>query len=470
LTGLGRGASISLEVRDLRYARQDLHIDAGKVTPSKEVTLVLQPARIIEGRVLAADTGQPLPNAVVSAMTMVQNEHARGLSTSKFRADAQGRFIMNPIAGESYTLGAFPTGGEPYLIQQDELRWTKGAVKATHDIRLPRGVLIRGKVNEAGTNRPLAASSIQFIPMQTPGRDKILSGWQAIVASRDDGSFEIVVSPGKGHLLVFGPTSDYLLGEIGFNRLYSDRPGGQRYRGHAIIAYEVKAGDPPHEVAAALRPGATIKGRVEGPDGQTVTDGFILTSLQIEAWNPHWRGDYRVPVRDGRFELHGLDPKGSTRVFVLDPEHEWGATVEISGKQASEDLTIRLRPCGKATARFVGPDGKAIVKHMPMAEFVMTPGPNYMSQVERDKVELSADADFLVNVDHKHYRDLPRTDAEGRFTMVSLIPGALYRINDMSKINDVTKGIQVRKDFTVRPGEAVDLGNILIEDPRWGAQ
>ncbi len=123
---------------------------------------------------------------------------------------------MNPIAGESYTLGAFPTGGEPYLIQQDELKWNKGAVKATHDIKLRRGVLIRGKVTERETGRPLPASSIQFMPVN--GGDSVLSGWQAIVASQDDGSFQIAVPAGKGHLLVFGPTGDYVLGEIGSNR------------------------------------------------------------------------------------------------------------------------------------------------------------------------------------------------------------------------------------------------------------
>ena len=120
----------------------------------------------------------------------------------------------------------------------------------------------------------------------------------------------------------------------------------------------------------------TIKGRVEGPDGQTVTDGFILTTLRIEAFNPFWRGDYQVPIRDGRFELHGLAPEASTRIHVLDPEHEWGASVEVSGKQAGEDLTIRLQPCGQAKARFVGPDGKPVAKHQPHFEIVATPGPS----------------------------------------------------------------------------------------------
>ena len=61
-------------MRDLRYARQGLSIDAAGATAGKETTLALEPARIIEGRVLAADTGQPIPNAIVSATTLVQNE------------------------------------------------------------------------------------------------------------------------------------------------------------------------------------------------------------------------------------------------------------------------------------------------------------------------------------------------------------------------------------------------------------
>ncbi len=210
LKGIGRGTSVSLRVDDPRFARQDLTLDAGITAAFREKTLALQPARIIDGRVLAADTGQPLPNAVVSATTFVESTTARGYFTAKFRADDKGHFVMNPIAGESYTLGAFPTGGEPYLVPQEEFAIPRGAVKATHDIKLPRGVLIAGKVVEEGTGRPLANSSIQYMPMNYDGR-AVLSGWQAIVASDEDGSFRIAVPPGKGHLLVFGPTGDYVL-------------------------------------------------------------------------------------------------------------------------------------------------------------------------------------------------------------------------------------------------------------------
>jgi hypothetical protein len=45
-----------------------------------------------------------------------------------------------------------------------------------------------------------------------------------------------------------------------------------------------------------------------------------------------------------------------------------------------------------------------------------------------------------------------------------LIPGAPYRLSDNSTAND-DKGVQLRRDFTVKNGETVDLGDILVEKP-----
>ena len=125
-----------------------------------------------------------------------------------------------------------------------------------------------------------------------------------------------------------------------------------------------------------------------------------------------------------------------------------------------------MQPCGQAKARFVGPDGKPVAKHQPHFEFVATPGPSPMSRNKREQAELAADAALVANVDRKHYWNWPRTDAEGRITLISLIPGALYRIIDFSTVNDETRGVQVRKDFTVKPGETLDLGDIVIEKPQ----
>ena len=97
---------MGLRVSDLRYARQNLYVDPAKASAANETTIALEPGRVIEGRVLAADTGQPVPNAVISASGLEMNEHARGYFVTKFRADENGRFAMNPTAADSYTLGA----------------------------------------------------------------------------------------------------------------------------------------------------------------------------------------------------------------------------------------------------------------------------------------------------------------------------------------------------------------------------
>jgi hypothetical protein len=116
-------------------------------------------------------------------------------------------------------------------------------------------------------------------------------------------------------------------------------------------------------------------------------------------------------------------------------------------------------------ARFVASNGKPVTKLQPtFFEFVATPGPSRYSKNKQDQGTRSADADFLPNIDRKHYQwNEPRTDADGRITLPDLIPGALYRITDSSNQD---KGFQVRKDFTVKPGETLDLGDILIEKPQ----
>ena len=133
-------------------------------------------------------------------------------------------------------------------------------------------------------------------------------------------------------------------------------------------------------------------------------------------------------------------PRASTRIHVLDAEHEWGATVEISGKQAGEDLTIRLaalRPGEGAVRRARRQAGRQASS--PTSSSSSRPARASISRSEQDQAELAADAALVANVDRKHYWNGPRTDAEGRITLISLIPGALYRIIDFSTVNDATR-------------------------------
>jgi hypothetical protein len=363
-----------------------------------------------------------------------------------------------------------PPDGQPYLIAQVEFEWTKGAVKKEVDVKVPRGVIIHGKVVERGTGRALPEASVQYIPMGNRGNGALASGWDTTVTSKKDGTYQITVQPGEGHLFVFGPTSDYTREAIGGHTIFNGQPGGARHYAHGIIPYEVKAGDQPHEIAAVLRLGKTIKGRVVGPNDETVEHAMIISMLNIRHSHLIWRGDFTLYARDGLFELHGVDPNKPTRVSFLDAEHLWGTTVEISAKQAGEDVLVRLQPCGQAKARVVGPGGKPVAKMFPQFEILGTPGPHEWDLRKETQSMLAADAAYMPNVDRIHYWKGPFTDAQGSITLPALIPGALYRISDYSTVNVRDKGVQVRKDFTVRFGEILDLGDILIENPEWYAK
>jgi RNA polymerase sigma factor (sigma-70 family) len=451
LKGIGRDLSVVLAVHDDRFAAQSMRIQTDSQSAFKELTLALQPATIIEGLAVAGDTGQPIADVAIE------------LSGVRVRSNNQGRYLANvpPVAG--YRLEAFPPEGQPYLAVRQDVKCAKGTVKLTKDVKLPRGALLHGKVTEKGTGRPLAGASVQWLAARAP--TGVIEGYQAVVASNDAGNYQIAVPPGKGYLFVYGPTSDFLLEAIGSRTIYEGKQGGERNYAHDIIPYEVKNGDQALELNSELRPGKIVKGRLVGPDGQTVDKAEIVALLHFNYFHVNWRGDLTIHARDGAFELHGLGPEKPTRVSFLDADHQWGTTLELSGKQAGEDITVRLEPCGQAKARFVRTDGKPVAKIFPHLEILGSTGPPLRTRNAEAEKMLAADAAYIVNLDRKHYWNGRLTDAEGRITLPDLIPGASYRITDFSTVNDESKGEQIRKDFTVKAGETLDLGDILIEKP-----
>ena len=95
---------------------------------------------------------------------------------------------------------------------------------------------------------------------------------------------------------------------------------------------------------------------------------------------------------------------------------------------------------------------------------VVTPGPPWYSRDKADEGRLAGERDYVCRLDPINYPEGCVSDALGRVIFPALIPGATYQIDDMSAPGDNGDGHR-RKEFTVKPGETVDLGDIRIEKP-----
>jgi hypothetical protein len=476
--GVAQGLQVAIQADDPRFDPSLITLQTGEGLPlggriptvqvdpspdAKPITVALQPARTVIGRVTYADTGRPVPHAAVV------------LGAFQYQADGEGRFRAPGVLmrRDQVPIQAQSPEGAPYLAASKLVEWPKGAVEQTADLALPRGLVIRGKITEEGTGRPIAGAVVRVVPYRPPGRNA--EGLAVPGMTGPDGTYRVAAQPGPGTLVVQGPDDDFVPRVFGGEGvLLWAAPGRERLYAHAYRAVELKPGASDQEIDLSLRRGTAILGRAVGADGQPIREASIFCRLFLRVPpTGGWKLWAVLPilgrnqVRDGRFTLRGLDPASDDEVpaYFLDPVRKLGASAKFSGKSASTGpVTVRLEPCGSARARLVGPDGKPVAQHEVPASMVVTPGPPSRGNRSRQG-PLFAEEEPLSQLDPVNYPRDFQTDAQGRVTFPVLIPGATYRIVDFSTIADGS-GPEVRKEFTVRPGEVVELGDILIARPR----
>ena len=102
---------------------------------------------------------------------------APGGTHNEFEADAEGRFRANPLSADRYEVSAAAPEGQPYLTVSKLFNWPKGAVEYPIDLALPRGVVIRGKVTEEGSGKPVAGARITSGAQSGGGRPVVHPEW-----------------------------------------------------------------------------------------------------------------------------------------------------------------------------------------------------------------------------------------------------------------------------------------------------
>jgi RNA polymerase sigma factor (sigma-70 family) len=461
LRGVGQNLRVVLTVLHPRFALQSIVVNTDGTAESKPITMALQPAQIITGRVTYADTGKPVPHAALMVSSQQQAD---------FEADAEGRFRINPPSSDGYNISAHPPAGQPYVTIQQHLDWPKGAIEQSLDLALSRGVSIRGKVVEEGSGRPIEGATVRFITHAERQGNGSLNSGSTVLDTAADGSFQFGALPKPGYLSVMGPSDDYTFQSISDRMANEGKPGGRRLHSHANVLLDLTPGIAGKEVDVSLRRGVTIKGQIVDPDGQPVRDTWLVSRLIMRPTPAPWKfwlGDHERSTGNGRFELHGLAPDAEVPVHFLDPKRKLGATAIVSAQLAvGGPMTIRLEPCGSARARLVDREGKPFVGtvYKRLIMMVVTTGlPD--TPANKQAGHLTADEAPLSQIDPINYEDTLTTDADGRITLPVLIPGARYRFIDRTT-SMTPRGPQIGKEFTVKPGETLELGEIVIDKPR----
>ena len=154
-------------------------------------------------------------------------------------------------------------------------------------------------------------------------------------------------------------------------------------------------------------------------------------------------------------------------VYFLDSKNLLGAVAEFSVKAGADGvIPVDLAPCGTARSpRLVNAKGEPLSGYRDpyLISMIVTPGRDGFSTEPADEDQIAQDGDYVSRIDKDHYGDLV-TDAQGHITFPALIPGATYRVTDMSTRDDAG-GRKTRKLFVAGAGETVDLGDIVIEKP-----
>jgi hypothetical protein len=514
LRGTGRGQGVSVHtVGNEQVASAVLTFAASDEAEPAAKTFAGGSPYFIEGTVTDAETGRPVPRARVqveaagsahflggfslpadwkgrqgqagqgvlpSSLPILPVPAARGVS------DDSGRFRLGAFWDDYYPRKQFSVivsgpDDEPYLTVKKTLYWPKGALKQEVRVSLPRGVLVRGRVTEASAGSPLVRVRIDFWSKQ-------LWSQNVHLALRPDGvfhppprktdsagRFQVIVPPGNCYLLFNGPTPDFVLQKIAAEDLGVDNgeesvpflPPGKRtgkkhfYYPDEVLPLEYPAGARTPLLKVTLRRAPLLKGRVVGPDGEPAAGATMISGQVPFAEYAHGPFARRYQGRDGRFEIPVRNLDAPLYLACFDAEKQQGAFAEYTAAQArGGPVTVRLGPCGSATARFLDAGGKPLAGYRPLL-WLSVPAEPYSEPGDLERlagqgfVHGGFDAIWAGAADSRRYGDGPRTEAEGRVTFPALVPGATYRV--------ALSGGKAR-DLKATD-KAVDLGDLTVPDP-----
>jgi RNA polymerase sigma factor (sigma-70 family) len=391
------------------------------------------PARPIVGIVRDRDTGKPLAGVTVQSDKFA-GVNVSGDSSLQAVTDKDGRYRLTGMPkGVGNAIKAAPAPGQPYFQALREVEDGPGLEPVTVDFSLKRGVLVKGRVLDKATGRPVFAN-VAYVVFADNLRRTAAPGFTTdhYLQTGEDGSFQLVAFPGRGLLMARGWSNHYRMG-VG-----ADAIAGKDERGlfhtepylqesdtfHRYVEINPAEGAESITCDLSLDPGRMPRGTVVGPDGKALTGA---QALGLTAYG-HSRNWTRTPLDGADFTVYGLGDGEGREVLFLHAEKKLAGALRVRGDDRGP-LTATLEPWGAVTGRLVTAEGKPQAGVLLRIAGWMLPGNGL------------------------------QTDSDGRFRVEGLAPGGSYTLDAVQKGQPAG---HVFSDLTAKAGETRDLGDIAL--------
>jgi hypothetical protein len=424
---------------------------AFEITPVKpSFTHTLEPARPVQGRVTDEQTGKPIAGLLVEMTPMRRH----GGVPFHGRTDDDGRYRISGHGGAfTYFTTVFPRADSGYLAASDnESNWPAGAKFLEKNFALKKGRVVRGRVVDSDTNRPIAGAAVVYQPKPGNSNDRNYDLRNTILTD-SEGRFGITALPGPGFLAVETSDSSYVRVPVReTNRFETLYPQG-------FAAIDVANDAEPQPVEISVKKGIALEAKAIAPDGKVVADlvGFCegIDARLIDIWN---QGQ---PFADGVFRLPGADPARTYRVYLLQPDRELAAVVDLKpDAQVTQPIEVKLQPTAKVHGKLVARSGSPVAGH-PNPLLVLRD-----REGERSRDQIFRDTQIYSNIIGQqamlaYGEKLTKQSSAAGFVVDTLIPGAHYYVSagqgELEAFVDVP---------ALKPGEDRDLGTIMLKERR----
>jgi hypothetical protein len=410
-----------------------------------EFEFAAAPSLPVVGTVRDTDTNKPLPGVVITPEQVAGIDLiGRGYPWIRTVSDAQGHYRLEGLPIGKNVIAAVPAADMQYAIVVGRAEIDTAKPETVLDLRLKRGVRIRGRVVDRDTGEPVVAS-VEYLPFSDNQYLKDVPGllgsskWERV---DEEGNFNLVGIPGHGLLTVLALGSDEKYPRGGGLEKIAGASMREHLRTHPtltapintsyLVELNIDESITDLQQNVKLSAGRSRTGTVLDPDGKPLA-GAQISGAEIRGfWNE---------LKTDEFTVQHMTAGETRRLNFFHAARNLSGTFEVNADNLDVPLVVTLQPAGILTGRLRFESG------------------DIASRVNLWAGSVRGRETGVIHPGGQY----ELTDTEGRFTIRGLVPGQAYSLEALRASQVLGYAV---KDVIVASGETKDLGELILPDPQ----